>query len=1518
MEVFYEELDLEELRLECTNREIEFGPKDGKRNLVSRLRVFDKATAHEESIYSDTQILEEDNGLMGSPNVKDSASVNALSFKEQIELLRVQREMRREEEERQVREEERLRQRRREEEEREMRQYEWRMRMKKEEEKTSTDRTDRRASKPMFLKIREMRENEDIEDYFRVFEMTAKAQFIPENEWLGSLIPRLSEKAKAIYLEIPDDKAQDFKTTKEIIFESYQHTVDYYRYKFRNSEKGLEEDFVQWNNRSRRYLDRWLRVAKAKGSEERIVEQILIEKMLDSVSPELRSWLIEKKPKSSGELATLANEHIQAKKGPLIDGKYVGYGKKIKAKATTEVLTAPQSNIVTTPVQERPSQVRYPPRRGNEVKCFVCGKSGHLSYDCKDKKRNQSGTGLLCMTPLESEQNSDLRQYYVTGYISGKSVNMLVDSGCTRTLINEKFAEGAKRTGEFISLLTASGERLTVPLAWVTINSKQGDHLELVGVLKSLPVDVLLGRSSFGQTLTRNVVMEQWERNTHSTDVNDSESKAFVLTRSQVILQKAQEKRDEKIDRESKVAVKSLAPEKPCNTENSVHNVSPELLMGVREDSKSQEQLHNKLCDDVNHKHVLDRNHDQLITDQKCDVTLKEIYDSARDQLSEESDGYYLQNGVLMHRKHTTNEHDGMNYINRIVVPESYRQEILRLGHAMPLAGHMGQEKTHSRISFNFYWPKLHFDVKKYCATCPECQLVSRRSVASRAPLRPVPIVNEPFKKIAIDIIGELPRSKTGCKYILTIVDYATRYPEAIPLKNISSKTVADALIQCFARLGIPGELVSDQGSNFLSKLMVQLYEQLGISKIQTSVYHPEANGLVERFNGTLKTMLRKFVSESVQDWDKYLPYLLFAYREVPCQSTGYSPFEMLYGRTPRGPMSIIKENWLDENLPQQNLVSDVLEVRRRMVSMQKNVEENLKVSQAKQKRLYDLKSTSRRFAVGDKVLVLLPTPGSKLETKWHGPFVITKVRDDGRSYEVDTNSRKKRHRTYYINLLKKWQDRDDVAALAVADILPHNGSLLRLHDVETWRDVHVNENLLTEQRSEATRTLETFSDVLSGTPSRTTAAIHNIDTGDAEPIRSTPYKVPQKLEVQVSEEINKMLDMGVVRPSKSPWASPVVIVPKPDQTIRFCVDYRRLNRVTKMDAYPIPRLDRIVERVAAASYITTLDLTKGYWQIPLADEAIEKSAFISAKGLFEFTVMPFGMKTAPATFQRMMNEVIIKDLGEFANAYIDDVAIDTKSSFKHHMECLRCVLQRLREFNLRARPTKCKIAMPTTDYMGHKVGSETIHPKDVLVRAIDTYPTPVTKKQVRSFLGLVGYYRKFIPNFSERALALTDLTKGSNPTKVNWSNECQASFQDLKQAMKGQPLLVPPNWENEFVLQVDASQRGIGAILSQKDGDGEHPIAYASRKLQPREEKLSTTEKECLAIVWGVEHFRYYLWGRAFTLQTDHNPLIWLDKVKDKNQKLLRWSVTLQEYCMNIEHKKGIKNTNVDALSRV
>lgn len=245
----------------------------------------------------------------------------------------------------------------------------------------------------------------------------------------------------------------------------------------------------------------------------------------------------------------------------------------------------------------------------------------------------------------------------------------------------------------------------------------------------------------------------------------------------------------------------------------------------------------------------------------------------------------------------------------QLVVPQAVRNTILSLSHSVPWAGHLGKHKTTARILHHFYWPGLHKDVAQFCRSCPQCQITSPK-MPSRAPLQNMPIIGTPFERIGMDIVGPVERSKSGHRYMLVVNDYATKYPEVFPLKNIKAKTVAFCLVQFFSRVGYPREILTDQGTNFMSTLLKQVYQLLGIRSLRTTAYHPQTDGLTERFNQTLKQMLRKFVNNTGTDWDQWLPYLLFAYREVPQASTGFSPFELLYGHEVRGPLSLLREIW--------------------------------------------------------------------------------------------------------------------------------------------------------------------------------------------------------------------------------------------------------------------------------------------------------------------------------------------------------------------------------------------------------------------------------------------------------------------------------------------------------------------------------------------------------------------------------------------------------------------------------
>ena len=364
--------------------------------------------------------------------------------------------------------------------------------------------------------------------------------------------------------------------------------------------------------------------------------------------------------------------------------------------------------------------------------------------------------------------------------------------------------------------------------------------------------------------------------------------------------------------------------------------------------------------------------------------------------------------------------------------------------------------------------------------------------------------MDEPFRRIAMDIVGPLPRSSSGKRYILVICDYATRYPEAVALRTIDANAVAEELLRFFSRVGVPEEILTDQGTNFMSQLLSEVYRLLKIKPIRTTLYHPQTDGLVERFNGTLKAMLKKAASEDGRDWDRLLPYLLFAYREVPQASTGFSPFELLYGHNVRGPFDILKESWEADKKSTESVVSYVLTIQERLAQLRDMVHDNLQNAQANQKEWYDRHARNRQFQPGDQVLVLLPTSTNKLLAEWRGPYpILRKVSDV--NYEVKLTDGRKKKRILHVNMLREWHSPSAVAFLAeeVVDEVADEAD-----DVVLWegtRDVTeqplISDRLEPPQRAELDNLLQGFGDILSSRPGRTEIAECRINAGTAPPI---------------------------------------------------------------------------------------------------------------------------------------------------------------------------------------------------------------------------------------------------------------------------------------------------------------------------------------------------------------------------------------------------------------------------------
>ncbi|CAH2090022.1 unnamed protein product [Euphydryas editha] len=429
----------------------------------------------------------------------------------------------------------------------------------------------------------------------------------------------------------------------------------------------------------------------------------------------------------------------------------------------------------------------------------------------------------------------------------------------------------------------------------------------------------------------------------------------------------------------------------------------------------------------------------------------------------------------------------------------------------------------------------------------------------------------------------------------------------------------------------------------------------------------------------------------------------------------------------------------------------------------------------------------------------------------------------------------------------------------------------------------------------------------------------HEIKTTSPTPINVKSYRFPEIHKEEVQSQINKMLEQKIITPSRSPWSSPIWIVPKKEDSSgkkkwRIVIDYRKLNDITIGESYPIPQINEILDQLGKSKYFTTLDLASGFHQIQMSPADAPKTAFSVPQGHFQFNRMPFGLKNAPASFQRTMNTVLSGLQGVHCFVYLDDVVVYSYD-LPSHIEKLHLIFEKLRKFQLKLQPDKCEFLRKEVAYLGHIISNEGVKPNPEKIKAVVQFPPPKCAKDIKSFLGLASYYRRFIPEFSKYAKSLTTLLKKDVP--FEWTNTQQLSFEQLKNKLVTAPVLAYPDFTKPFILTCDASSYAISAVLSQGDVGKDRPIAYASRTLNKAECNYSVTEKECLAIVYGTKTFRPYLFGRRFTIITDHKPLNWLFNCKDPGSRLVRWRLKLEEYDYEIQYKKGKMNSNADALSR-
>ena len=1424
---------------------------------------------------------------------------------------------------------------------------------------------------------------DELDAYIDRFERHATLSKWPKECWASALGNLLTGPALDVYSSISAEEATDYELLKKMLLQYFSLTSEGNWKRFREAKKASEESYYQYANRLIRYVTRCIDLSGKAKSFDALLDLIVREHIYETSDRSLSVFLRERNPENVQELILLAEQYRSAHGCTSNDS---GRRSRREEKARKE-----KGGYAKDQRDKSPSKACYTCGKPGHFMAKCPNKKGGSSKDGSGKSGSESrkqsvNACVVGVCPEKSAQETqslspdsatvklqcghEIPLLYTActveadmptcdGNVNGKKITVLRDSGCSCVIIRTGLVQKAQFTGEtkLCMFIDRTIRRMPVATLYVSTPYFQGNVTALC--VDNPLYDLIIGNiagvrrpgdedpnwmftetsdsessikeedmPSHGGTSDERMETTVGELSAPSTSAAKEDASLGipqVLDQGSVSDVSQQHNQDDVIKQEQ---TSELTVESPI-----LGKIEQGAGVETRGMKRRKDRPFMSLGSSQQPESTATR--EEVIAAQQADPTLKKLRDiGAKGEsklVGKNSEvRFYFKNGLLFREYRSLGNSQGKTF-NQLVVPKPFRSQVLRLAHDSALSGHLKTRKTTDRILTQFFWPGLQSDVKRYCASCDACQRTMPKGRIGKAPLVVPPLIDTCFKRIAVDLIGPLdPITDRGNRYILTVVDLATRYPEAVALPRIEAERVAEAMVEIFSRLGVPNQILSDNGTQFVSCVMKEAARLLGVSQFHTTPYHPMANGACERFNGTLKQMLRRMCQECPKDWDRYLPALLFAYREVPHESLGYSPFELMYGRTVRGPMTILKELWSTE-VPEEEVKSTyqyVIDLQERLESTCELARKELTKASVKYKTHFDVKAKERRFECGDRVLLLLPTSSNKLLMHWRGPYEVVK-RVARNNYKLMVNGKEK---TYHANLLKRYVERDDedssrevsaqvdqVGAIHIVDEDDGIDGSVRItfpavEQTEGIDDVRFGDDVPVDKQTQMQALFQEFTDVMTDVPGKTDIISHSVELTSDEHIRTRPYPVPQALRETIREEVETMLKMGVIEKSTSPYASPVVIVKKKDGKNRFCVDYRKINAKTVIDNEPIPNIEQVIADVGDAKYFTKIDLSKGYWQIPVVEKDRGKTAFVTPDGQYEFLVLPFGMVNAPAVFTRMMRR-LLEGLPNVLH-YIDDILIYS-SSWEDHLEDVRRVLTRLRETHLTARPSKCHAACSSVEFLGHIVGQGEVKPTPEKIQQVLSSSRPTTKTEVRSFLGLVGYYRKFIPNMATIAAPLSDLTKKNCPMKVKWEEVHEHAFQTLKSRLSHFPVLRLPDIDSEFVVRTDASDVGIGAMLMQAHEGKLFPVCFASRKLLDRERLYPIVERECLALAWAVKKFAYFLHGRKFTLQTDHFPLAYLSQARLKNPRVLRWALALQSYNFQVEVIKGSDNVGADFLSR-
>ena len=1374
---------------------------------------------------------------------------------------------------------------------------------------------------------------EKIESYLMLFETIAQQNKIAKDKWATLLLSKVTGDAINVIGYIKNQDRTDYEIVKSHLLTHFGQTEDTYRRKFQDILLERTKDPRALIHEIHATLLNWLELAKIDTlNPQQILEMYVVNKVLTNASPKLFTFLKERKINNEEKLITALADYKDAHPNVEMDARQniVAAMSNFKSKNT---------NVNTYQNRDRRRFHSTPNFNWRERRvCWHCQKVGHLMRNCRiyknrvDREAQQRyyqgeqsrGRQQLINYLEEQERGRPERRYYVEqdrgrpgqiyngdqdrgrpqqrqyqedqqtrkkdigneggiqnyvsmildtqgrlkfypAFVNGKRTLCLRDSGCTTIVVDEKLVDDSNYTEKMTTIKMANQKEITCKTAKISIDTPWVNGEVIATVIKNAICPLIIGNIPSIPDNSEQL-FEQWLQ---KIEGQEGSTVCIATTRSEC--------------REPEIELTTSSTEEILETNEEI----------TRE---------------------------KLIDMQRKDTSLDKIRERINNnQANYRGHLFYFVNDVL------TRKFQNQKVIcNQIVVPKELRDTVLRAAHDSPLAGHMSVRKTYQRVAQNFFWPNIRKDIKSHINKCKLCITKNPMHGKHKAPIQPTDKVGRPFEKIAIDIVGPMSHiSSEGHKYILTIIDTATRWPEAIPLRNVTSETICTALLDIFTRYGFPDTILSDNGTQFTSQMTNAVTKLLDISQVYSTIYRPQANGMNERWNKTLKTMLAKATVDHPKSWNKFIPMVLFAYREITQDSTGFSPFELMFGANPRGPLSVFKERILGKEVIDEDSFNVVTKIRERIIYGVKNAQENAEKQSERQRNIKNKNRYLRSLEEDDQVYVGLPK--NKGDTSWHGPYLVLK-KINKVDYVVDMNGDAK---VLHIDLLRKYDNKPESMMKVTEEMKLSEECSLNQETPEEAKTIREGEIVATvvqldndmsnrnivpvKYEGQLRNLMKEFRDVITNEIGYTNKVQHTIETTQETNLKQKQYPIPYAYREAVKKELDHLIETNKIRRSNSDFSSPVVVVKKKSGQVRICCDFRELNKITKIDAEPIRDTRELLEEIGSDTIFTHFDLNRGFWQIGMEESSIPYTAFATDDGLFEWTVMPFGLVNSTATFSRFMREMLagVQNTVHF----VDDICIHTKD-WKSHLAAVKEVLKRLRQYGVTIAPDKLTFAQSSIDFLGFRIGNGVIQPTNVNKDKILNIKVPKTQKEVKGILGLCNFYSTFIPKFADITAPLRSLIT-KEKKRIVWTEECQNALDQIKQVFQSEQILIAPDLSKEFILVTDASNIALGACLMQEVDDKLKPIQYLSRALTKCEMNYSTIEKECLAVVWALTKLQKYLLGRKFTLLTDHKPLMALNKKRIANSRINRWFLILLDYQFDIKSIKGRDNVVADFLSR-